>query len=573
MVEKIEKLFLKLLIPEKNLKQNCLTSEMMQRGADLEIARRNACRDKVHKSYQNAKADNRVRYLHGDPKATEEYIYPNQIEDATRTVDAFTKHRVHAISIQKRTKIGADGFMIETAYRMATHPDDDFVIDYHNIRILTGMSNASWQTDFRKKSPDFLAENIFHHGQLSKANLIDMKNGLLFIDEIDVGDKEFQRLHSLLIEADVLTEEHMINNNMRFVFISATLTMHELHFHQWGSLHETIKLTIPPTYIGHERFLELGIIQESYPLVKSEAIIKWVNEDILRNYGTDYRVHLVRVRTNQQTNEISRVCMRKGIIFKNHCSERSIPEKELEDIFSKPLTQHVVIAVKRYWSRADLIPNNWKLRIGATHELFTKKVDNNVQVQAFPGRMTGYWRPVIEEGHKTGPFRTSVTAIEQYVGNCEDPFGPTPYRTAGLTKKSNGSINLTSKVFVATKHVDIRSPAPLPDMTIHSEYDITEPFVNRQTLEDTLNGIIKTGNITKYEVKVEGDRRTIRYRGVTTDICTYENATQFKNLDITSGMNKRPTTRSISARMMPVIHEGQEKWIGIYVKKASEEHP
>ena len=104
------------------------------------------------------------------------------------------------------------------------------------------------------------------------------------------------------------------------------------------------------------------------------------------------------------------------------------------------LSQHFVLAVKGFFRRANLIPNRWKLRIGATHELFTKLVDNSVQVQGFPGRMTGYWRYTIESGHKTGPHRTSIRAIEEYEIAYEDPFGLNSYQSSGF-KKKNGQVS------------------------------------------------------------------------------------------------------------------------------------
>ena len=60
------------------------------------------------------------------------------------------------------------------------------------------------------------------------------------------------------------------------------------------------------------------------------------------------------------------------------------------------------------------VPNEWKLKIGATHERYSKNYDTNVQVQGLPGRMSGYWKDIILNGHKTGPHRTSIQAIKEY---------------------------------------------------------------------------------------------------------------------------------------------------------------
>jgi hypothetical protein len=71
-------------------------------------------------------------------------------------------------------------------------------------------------------------------------------------------------------------------------------------------------------YIGQE-FLELGIIQEYYP-VEDDERRNWVQEDIIQNYGTDYRVHIIR--TDDENKEfISNACKRYNIDFRNHTSE------------------------------------------------------------------------------------------------------------------------------------------------------------------------------------------------------------------------------------------------------------
>jgi hypothetical protein len=66
-------------------------------------------------------------------------------------------------------------------------------------------------------------------------------------------------------------------------------------------------MTLPDMYIGHG-VLELGIIQEYYPVEDDESAEIWVQEDIM-NYGTDYRVHIIR--TDDENKEfISNACKR-----------------------------------------------------------------------------------------------------------------------------------------------------------------------------------------------------------------------------------------------------------------------
>jgi hypothetical protein len=420
-------------------------------NAFLAVRQKAANRALVTAAYDYAKANNHSQYMKGDVRVSEEYTFPNQIIDAHYVVDAMFSRDPRVISIQKPTKVGCNGLMVEIAVKMTTHPDDGFVVDPANVRFITGMSNVTWQNDMQDFVPACFKDQVFHHGQLSHSNLQDLKNALIFIDEIDTGDKEGQVLHRTLKEAGVLDIAHMQENNNRFVFVSATMVK-ELHdLYKWGEHHESYKMTIPEDYIGSMDFLGLGIIQEWYALNTAQAADKWIDTDILGNYGSDFRVHLVRVN-NKTRDVIQNACIKKGVTFCNNTSVDRLSKDNEERFFRRRLTNHVVIAIKGFWRRADLIPNKWKLRIGATHEHYTKKVDNNVQAQGLPGRMNGYWRAIVESGHKTGPYRTSVRAIQEYHATYENPFGENSYVSAGF-KKVNGRVLKAQPTMISVRNI------------------------------------------------------------------------------------------------------------------------
>jgi hypothetical protein len=194
---------------------------------------------------------------------------------------------------------------------------------------------------------------------------------------------------------------------------------------KWGDKHQTYFMTIPKTYVGHKDFLEMGIIQPYYKIDSVEPAEKWIKEDIIDNYGSDYRVHIIR-SSKKKVHYIECACARLNIDFRNHTSTDRISEDQLIDIFENtPLTNHLVIIIKGFWRRAQLIKNKWKLKIGATHEMYGLSADENVQVQGLPGRMTGYWRIVLIDDNgnrtefKTGPYRTCVDSIISYEESYE----------------------------------------------------------------------------------------------------------------------------------------------------------
>ncbi len=520
-------------------------------------------REEVLADYHAAVKRNKRRYNEGDDSATAEYIFPNQIEDANAIVDKFYKNNRRVISIQKKTKVGADGLMIEIAKLLTTHIDDSFIVNSANVRIITGMSNAGWEKEMIDKAPNCFKDKIFHHGKLSRADLMSINNGLIIIDEIDTGDKEFQVLHNTLQEAGVLNVEHMKKHNNRFVFISATMIKELYDLYKWGELHELYKMTIPTSYIGHKDFLDKGIVREFYSLDTKEDANRWIQEDILDYYGNDYRVHLVRV-TVKNVYVVQNACIRKGVTFRNHTSTDRLSDDEIKEFFKEPLTQHIVLGVKGFFRRANLIPNSWKLRIGATHELYTKIVDNNVQIQGLTGRMTGYWRDKIESGHKTGPHRTSIKAIEEYEEIYEDPFGLNSYQTSGF-KKRKGKIS-SLPTMLSPKHILNLETIDLPEVDEHPDYDITDVYKTQSELRKNLESRKKFGLITSY-TNVEN---TIQYRGSKTPLYIYTIAKDFKKMDIYWGLNKGPQAK-IVGRIMPIIHNESVAYIGIYLKAAFNE--
>lgn len=432
-----------------------------------------AQRANVIQAYHSAKAENHIRFLQGDYKATEEYVFPNQKIDANAIVDTFYKTKCRIISVQKKTKVGADGLMIELLKLLTTHPDDDFVTNPDNVRIITGMSNTAWERDMIEKAPQCFKNKIFHHGKLNKSELSSLTNGLIIIDEIDTGDKEFQVLHKTLLEAGILDMANMEKLNIRFVVISATIIKEFYELAEWGKLHRGYKMTIPPNYIGHKDFLTMRLVNDSYSLLKVEDAKRWIQEDIINHYGPsdDYRVHIVRVN-DKTLSSVQQACQFFNVIFRNHNSTDRLSDKEIKEYFIDSLSNHVVLAVKGFFRRANLIPNRWKLRIGATHEYYSSEVDNNVQIQGLTGRMTGYWREVIVGGYKTGPHRMHIRAIEEYENAYNEPFGRNSYYTAGFTKVK-GVVRNRKRTMLNTRNVKNIKHVPL-----QNKYDpVTVPIV------------------------------------------------------------------------------------------------
>lgn len=203
-----------------------------------------ARREDVLQAYNSARATNHRLFLEGGDNATAEYMFPNQMEDASNIVDNLYRNKRRVINIQKETKDGADNLMIEIATRLTTHPDDDFTVNPANVRILIGRSNVGWKKNMIDKAPNCFKDKIFHHAKLSREELLNIRDGLFIIDDIDTGDREYQVLHNILKDSGLLDVMHMEEHNNRFIFISSATRAEKLCEHyRLEQLHELYRTT------------------------------------------------------------------------------------------------------------------------------------------------------------------------------------------------------------------------------------------------------------------------------------------------------------------------------------------
>lgn len=519
-------------------------------------------RERVNSHYNTAIHDNKHKFDKKlCPKATSEYIYSNQKTDALNVVRKFLMEDRVIVSVQKRTKVGADGLMLQIVRLMCEHPDDEFIRDIDNVRIITGMSNASWEKDMIDKAPLVLKDKIFHHGKLQKSDIKSLDRGLIIIDEIDTGDNEDQKLDKQFKKSGLLDINILIEKNIKIVVISATMARELYDLYEWGErYHATVMMSTPDLYVSHGHLLDKGIIKEFYPLTKEDSIEKWLREDILDNYQDDYRVHIVRLGRNSNT--IKNKCSSLGIVYKNHTSNERIIESKLAEIFSKPLESHIVIAVKGFYRRANLIPNDWKIKIGAVHELHTATVDNNVQIQGLVGRMTGYWKDVLETDHKTGPYRTSIKSIKQYEKFMEDIYGQNDYKCRGFRKKDGNVKDNSSRVrsFLHAEHFKVDGIVKPKEHQVYHYTDLCsdddKEALNKKLKERLVDGC----HISFMKLDENGQ---FHYRDYLRDMIDYTTKEEFvKEKEIHWGVNHN------HARMMPVLKNKSIHWIGIYSYKS-----
>lgn len=441
------------------------------------------------------------------------WTYPNQNEDALAAVKRFVDNpNLRILSGMKKVKVGASGFIYRLLQYAVSSPR--LWVNHANCFVVTGMSNKQWEIDMKKDAPEAIRDNIYHHGKLKKIEkkVKDMRNGLVVIDEIDTASKEWQLLHKILEPR--LDLEDMRQRNNRFVFVSATMFTELKELMHWeGGVHDHMVLSIGSNYMGHAEFDALGMIQDSFSMNTVEDAAKWVELDILP-YETDFRVHLVRVRNKKMVEALKQICRDHQIHYLDHNSTDRLSDKQLEELYTETSrTRHVVLTVKGLLRRADLIPNEWKMRVGAVHELYVnpRKVNPDVQIQGLPGRMCGYWKDMFDQGHRAGPFRCNKQAIIAYLSKYDDVQSDVEYNT---NTKLTSMLVHTKNVKKAASATAPASPATRGEVVYTPEgfhFKINDQFVigmnNYDTYEEN-SAFLKTigGKSHKNKVSKEDPR-------------------------------------------------------------------
>jgi hypothetical protein len=155
------------------------------------------------------------------------------------------------------------------------------------------------------------------------------------------------------------------------------------------------------------------------------------------------------------------------------------------------------------------------------------------------------------------------------IGNSPQYPGNTHYwtdeNTAKIAKRHNTIVDVTNDMTACSLVQAVKKAETIvPKIPIVRDFEITELYNNFNDLKKHLRSILPIGNITKFNIS----NNTIKYRGTVKEIYSYIDRKQFLHLDINGGISKKVTKTSIVSRMMPVLHNNIQKWIGIYNKNA-----
>ena len=388
-----------------------------------------------------AEKNNQREREKNNPRASEKLVFPNQLNDCINIVNKFLRNDfLRVVSLIKMPKLGANGILYTLPFIFSLR--ESLKVDINNIVLLTGFSSINWQLEVCMFSPSYLQGKVFHNGDLSKATEIikDLENGVILIDECDVGEKIDQRLSDLLKSVGLHSYDDLVRKNIRVIFVSATNRSNVNDLLDWNNdekiRHLTVRCSIPDTYVSPDFLLKNGMVKNWVKLKDKNTAFNFIKEYIIEWYGCNFKTHFIRIDTspgsNQEKNirdaveELNKQNEIK-IEVRNHNSKETITPRDFENLYDNLVNNrfHVIILIKGMLRRADLIPTEWKKKIGVLMDKPSRSFSTGTVIQSLPGRACGHYKQdLLEMNERDRPIIfTSVLAIKEYTAWFEDPEG------------------------------------------------------------------------------------------------------------------------------------------------------
>ena len=367
-------------------------------------------------------------------------------------------------------------------------------INYNSITLTTGMSDIEWYSqvlnNFQLKDGKYLWEGV---NKLSENNCIVhrsnfhkrityllnnpqyISNHIFIIDESHFADdpdmtidKEFKRLG--------LTEERMIEYNIKVIFVSATPDV-QLSLMSSKDNHRLVWLENGEGYKGFRYYIENNMIHNYVDGLDIGNLIrsKWSNP----------RFHYIRARTNQEKGEyrsqLVSLCEVNGWIIFEDDSENDVylsfksdePERVAAQegrivvkAYEPPIT-HTFILIKNKYSaskRLKLTPYT-----GLISEKPAKKMNTSVTCNGLIPRFFGYDELPIFSGDEKPLFMCNKDSVHQYIRFSEDFI----YEGKNYT---SARLNVTPDKIKELKNTWSGEMGNITPKTHDSKIGISEPY-------------------------------------------------------------------------------------------------
>ena len=375
-------------------------------------------------------------------------IYPSQAHAAKGICSTFEIPHVSLILAIAPTQAGKTGTMLGVLDEFyggntslhAPHPD--------NVWVITALSDMEWKRQTRLRMPPSIRDHVIHLPDIKKdfaSKLADMKNGLIIIDEAQIGCKINQTIHKVFQKAGILDIEQITQRNIRILMFTATPSGLKLESHTWGNNHRSFYIEPDNSYISSNALLEKGQLKQVKNIsgvdnngkltISLDELHKNVSEvtDAIISFDSP-RYHIIRVHKGLQgvaaiENIIS--SLNKTGVQLDYCAYFHNPKtrkqssstrsydtklvksilKDINDVLCRRPAKPTIIFIK---DRIRCAKTLIKKHLGVEYERHVTCVNDEVNIQSI--RATGY------DTHKDIIVFADTNSVKRYDALCKTQF-------------------------------------------------------------------------------------------------------------------------------------------------------
>ena len=422
-----------------------------------ESTRFDRIRDAARLEFENKKSNLKIT------NQNKKYIYDNQIEAAVEVMDNLFNDDIKAVSLVALPQVGKTGTFIYCTYLAMTHPDNQKIFEPENIFIISGLNDLEWEKQTKNDMFDSLKNNVYHLGQLSKfnekVNSINNKKILIIIDECQVATSENQSIDKIISKLEENTNNN--NNEIKYLVVSATLSVIKYELDEWGHRHQVVFLKSPSSYIGFTNFINEDRIYDAEEM--TEDFLEKQFKPLLKNRYLQPKYHILRISVNKRKNFTDWITenhellkLKKEPIYID-ANEKNIHENNNFDIYNVLENiipdKHTFVIIKQYWRAGKRMCDK---NIGIVYE-YSKDVNYDITAQGLIGRFCGNDK---QENNPTAPiFFCRKETLQGYMNFYKEGCDYTlaDYISAKLKIKDN-ELDRIKKSFVSSILEDKNSP-------------------------------------------------------------------------------------------------------------------
>ena len=425
-----------------------------------------------------------MEYNHRDAMLAldnKQLVYPNQKEAVSVIVDHYLEGK-HAVALIAQPGVGKTGVALELGYRVATHSDDDIIVETDNIHTHCGMNDVEWKEQYARNMLPSLSSNIAHRSIIKNytKELHDLEKGLLITDECHIASGKSMSQSNVLKEAGLLYIEALAQKKNKLCYISATPESISEDLKKWGDKAALVILKPGPIYKGFQVMMDEQRIRDAPELNTIENITNFLTIFETRYHGHTKRFFPMRGLTVEVLDYIRTVASRMGWNVIHHDSVETIPDVDV--LMSKPPEKHTIISIKEYWRASKRLI---RTHIGGTYEKPPKKRNASATAQGLTARQCDNY--VYEGDWLNADLRPlhycDIGAIEQYVDwfNRGCNYATGTYTSANL-KSKNGRVKARSSL-VHPSNVAGLEEVEIDDEVEEDVYQMSDIFTLQEAMD------------------------------------------------------------------------------------------